>query len=488
MKFAENLLFISLAVFALTACDPGNVHVENEGWTRETTSLADDPLLGDALGNFKSNNENGRIENQFGDLNLDEVSKVSNDSLTRYSLLFNSVEAGSFANLILTDTEEGSTAYIIQYVPDGNWYDEYGYDEANWDMFTGKIIYYDTDGIEFARSCMIDGLAASCDQSSGGGRTEDEVVIECVTTYRHWKVCIGNNCSYHSEVIDHQCTTEYRGSSGYGDDPDDPWGSGEDPRDCQYNAVGDCEPRTPPTPVSKPISCGRGFYLVNGVCVSPEDAWEDEIVLALNFKNDPCLMEIWNAALDSDAAYYLLRNFLGESPTADLELAIPTLSEYLSIDGRLEAWAITQNYPQEIYIYFNERKLRNSSQMLFVAVMAHEFIHAEIFRKLGTLPTNSEGYIDPVAYKHNFPGLFDYLTSSPNGQHNAMANHYRPQIVDFMRSMDIALNGSDANSDLYEALSWLGLKGTVGWNQLSSTKKNDFSNKQDTEDEKGRCD
>lgn len=276
-NFTKKLFFIALIVFAFSACDTGDVHVENHEWIREITSIAEDPLLVEVLGNFESDLDRGRIESEFGDLNLDEVSKISNDSLIRYSLLFSNSGQNTFANLVLTETEEGTSAHIVQYVPDSDWYDNYGYDKKNWDNYTGKVIYYSPEGVEFARSCMQDGLTQKCSESANGGRAED-VVYECYTETRIWSVCDKNGCVYHVETVSLGCTVHFvpgsgGGSSGGVPPPDYP----EDPRDCVFNAVGDCEPvTTPPTPVTPPACGPNDVRNSRGMCLP---AWDADVVL-----------------------------------------------------------------------------------------------------------------------------------------------------------------------------------------------------------------
>ena len=459
MKIVKKLSSLALLTFFFFACDnKEDVHVNNEGWIRETTSLAEDPLLVEVLEDFETNNFNGRVASMFGDLNLDEVSKVSNDSLTRYSLLFNDVDDGVFANLILTETDQGQNAYIIQYVPEETWYYENGHDDEKWSGFTGQIIYYGLDGLAFAKSCMVDGISESCDEA--GGRTDD-VVYECYTVYRHWKVCIGNSCDYHSEIIDFYCVEHYIGDGPGGSGPGSP--GAEDPRDCVYNAVGDCEPPIPPTPVSTPQNCGLGKVLNSqNECVTPEEAWLEDIDFASDFLMDPCLMEIWNLAMSSGAAYDMIRGFLNGSSSADLTMHIIPRDKYIEVDSYLDAWGITIWKNGEANIYFHEHTLKNSSLMFFATILAHELIHAEMYRN-------------------------DHHAQSQEHQHDEMADHHREQIIDFLAKLDLELNGTSSNTDLYEALSWVGLTDTEGWNNLSAAEQTKFKNVRIEEDNKGRC-
>lgn len=107
--------------------------------------------------------------------------------------------------------------------------------------------------------------------------------------------------------------------------------------------------------------------------------------------------------------------------------------------------------------------------------MIHEMIHATIFRYMliaaetGTLePENGMTQQQLINYinnlKSNFPGIHDYYYERelPNWQHEMMAQHYRGIIIQALIEFD-----NSHPSELYEALAWVGLKGTVAWNSLS---------------------
>lgn len=158
----------------------------------------------------------------------------------------------------------------------------------------------------------------------------------------------------------------------------------------------------------------------------------------------------------------ILTNFIGEKPVLHLDLNIGNLTNangQTGIDGYWAKITIDNSYGS------------NATSISIARTFVHELIHAEMFRKLASVGYKLE------LVKDNFPGLWDYWVRYGNGNndgndshHNAMAKHYREQIISILKSFD-SISGIQRESSFYEAMSWAGLDGTRAWSLLSSLEK-----------------
>ncbi len=103
--------------------------------------------------------------------------------------------------------------------------------------------------------------------------------------------------------------------------------------------------------------------------------------------------------------------------------------------------------------------------LLVVKTIAHEVIHAEMFRKLLSVLDNG-GNITGVtrqdvldALDGNFPGMYDYFMRHKNWQHQQMATHYREALARILQEYDtgLAVPDNQQPAQLYMDLSWEGL-------------------------------
>ena len=141
----------------------------------------------------------------------------------------------------------------------------------------------------------------------------------------------------------------------------------------------------------------------------------------------------------------------------------------------------------------NEHGVSYRPNLMNVKTIAHEVIHAEMYRKLLSVLDNG-GNIAGVTkeqflnVKNNFPGLYDYYTrynfntSTPNNaQHQQMATHYRETLARILQAFDTGTIVPDNQQpqQLYMDLAWEGLRyeGTTGnnaiytWTSLSQAEK-----------------
>lgn len=107
--------------------------------------------------------------------------------------------------------------------------------------------------------------------------------------------------------------------------------------------------------------------------------------------------------------------------------------------------------------------------LLVAKTIAHEVIHAEMFRKLLSLA--KQGHLDftgwsaeeqtnyMVSIKENFPGIYDYYRRHKDWQHAQMATHYRKSLASILQEYDTGspvINNQPQQR--YMDLAWEGLR------------------------------
>ncbi|MDT0641589.1 hypothetical protein RM553_01975 [Zunongwangia sp. F363] len=202
-----------------------------------------------------------------------------------------------------------------------------------------------------------------------------------------------------------------------------------------------------------------------------------QVILSESFKNNSCLNGVYQDMGNASAFNTYLNNFDGDMSVANLTFdSSPTLP--VNINAETSA---PENYM--ITITFNENNLTRP-RLSVARTLIHEIIHAEMFRKLLSVwqhpSLDGITYTDIVAMKEDYPGLVDYYTrwknNVPQGmdatsaQHQAMAQHYRNVIINSLKEFD-----DSYSDDVYEALSWVGLKNSIAWNNLSQAQKNSIN-------------
>ncbi len=197
---------------------------------------------------------------------------------------------------------------------------------------------------------------------------------------------------------------------------------------------------------------------------APQDT--EEVIMDSSFKNTKAEC-VYNKLMSLSGGFKkAIQKFDGKFPVSHLRFkVIPTLPNGYN----------AQTLPPEDYlieIQFNQEGL-NRPNLSIARTIIHETIHAEIFRKLLSI-ANNNGHIDvnDLIYSltnNDFPGLLDYyIRYGPTKyQHEQMAQHYRSTIISVLKEFD-----SSQPSDVYESLSWVGLYGTVAWENKSAEFKN----------------
>ncbi len=218
--------------------------------------------------------------------------------------------------------------------------------------------------------------------------------------------------------------------------------------------------------------------------------FEEQIIIDDSFKNNQrlkCVYDKFKTGNNTISNY--LENFLGEKPVAHLKFSSDLNFKTNQPVSHHGAGAVTvepQNYVIEI-IFNSDSNLSASSEYFPTIILAsdliHEMVHAEIYRKLLSLSKQenipwSESFINSI--KNDYLGLHDYYMrwkyNKPEGvpvasaQHQLMAQSYRTQIIAALKNFDSNIH----DDDFYETLSWSGLVGTVAWNNLSISKREDL--------------
>lgn len=228
---------------------------------------------------------------------------------------------------------------------------------------------------------------------------------------------------------------------------------------------------------------------------------EEKIIIDSTFVNNQRLKCVYDKfkAGDNKISKYL-ENFLGEKPVGHLNFKAdsnfaqnhPNSTTAGAITSPPVNGAINSNVANyNIDIIFNtDSNLPDSSEpnkptIILAVELIHEMVHAEMYRKLlssAQLPhvnwqqyTNTQWRNFIYNLRNNYEGLHSYYEryyfNNPNPtspQHNIMAQHYRDMVKEAIKDFD-----NNQNTDeFYDALSWIGLKNTVAWNNPNINQTN----------------
>lgn len=200
---------------------------------------------------------------------------------------------------------------------------------------------------------------------------------------------------------------------------------------------------------------------------------EEEIILDPTFVNTKAEC-VYNKLLNLSGGFKsAIQKFDGEFPVAHLRFSVRNdlgssvaARTYLPVGN-------TDTPDYVITIGFNN----NTSQaglnfrptLLSAKTMAHEIIHAEMYRKLlslikkGNIQGVTQTELNQLMANGDYPGIYDYYRRYGKGwQHEQMAAHYVQTIADITKEFD---NASQLDQ-FYNDLAWEGLKGTQAWYNL----------------------
>lgn len=214
----------------------------------------------------------------------------------------------------------------------------------------------------------------------------------------------------------------------------------------------------------------------------------DEIFIDEEFEDSPCLNSIYEDMGKASAFANYLRNFEPEFSVAHLRFGYDENFSENRAQDELDAIAIT-DAPQHfnIKITFNgdptlDASIHNKPKLVIAVAFIHEMIHAEIFRKLlsaakrGDLNSNNMTQLEQVAFvnnlRNNFEGIYDYYLAryKPNAGHEHLAQHYRNTIISAITEYD----NNQHSQEVYDAIAWIGLEGTIAWNNLTQLERDNI--------------
>ncbi len=467
------LIFLGM----LVGCKNENeLTIEEEPTTRMEIidPLADPVLMGIIHDLGAVSSSNGRVQ-EFDIVEVDFSEAIMSineiQDITRYSLRLTNNTPLAYENIIFKEEDGESSAYIMSYYPDLNWVYRNGGQIAG-ENFTGILEISELDKSLIARVRFENGEGfETADSPAANGRSEGD-------------------CD--DRVADDDFTD--------GDIPDLPdsggGGGSWDPGNCWWHlhetagVLGimihcngepavwrrvrtECEPIQ--IPDTQDPDGGTSIGVLSGSGDSEEEAlnllealkdrWEEGITLSENFQNDECLMSIWQAALDTDAAYDMLSTFFDGHPGQNLTLHMESDPQVLwDVYKIFESnnYGFTKYVYQDVYVVANFHNIGDASSTFISLILAHEFIHANMWNQIyNELTLHSDLTYDYNELNKTFPELYNDWVSNGLGyaSHEFVAK-YRESIIDFMKTMDMQLHGSLQPESKYELLSWIGLHET----------------------------
>jgi hypothetical protein len=219
--------------------------------------------------------------------------------------------------------------------------------------------------------------------------------------------------------------------------------------------------------------CPDGFVRGNGVN-SPRCVEEDQIINELEDKAK-CVYEKLEKL--STGFKDAIKKFDGDFPVSHLNLIMEDLGNTRGETRAPDGAGTSPDYVITIAIN-NNSNIHGASyrpNLMTAKTIAHEVIHAEMFRKLLSLAkqgnlnfsnwTRQQQIDFTLAIKNDFPGIYDYYKRHKDWQHEQMASHYRKTIADILKDFD----NNQRQNQFYLDIAWEGLiKSNISsWTDLS---------------------
>jgi hypothetical protein len=172
-----------------------------------------------------------------------------------------------------------------------------------------------------------------------------------------------------------------------------------------------------------------------------------------------------------------IQKFDGEFPVSHLNLIMEDLGNTRGETRAPDGAGTSPDYVITIAIN-NNSNIHGASyrpNLMTAKTIAHEVIHAEMFRKLLSLAkqgnlnfsnlTRQQQIDFTLAIKNDFPGIYDYYKRHKDWQHEQMASHYRKTIADILKDFD----NNQRQNQFYLDIAWEGLiKSNISsWTDLS---------------------
>lgn len=202
-----------------------------------------------------------------------------------------------------------------------------------------------------------------------------------------------------------------------------------------------------------------------------------EITETIEFQKQTCLKSIKDEVVETKQISNIIKKFEPTHPVLHLEWGMFENTNW----GNTGQTSLNEEQ-NTAFININKESLSHASNIVMVKTIAHEIIHAELYRKLKELVDDYAiiTLTEYIALQDNYLGIADYTFRygeleysqnivgklvtwglTPNfseAHHNQMADFYRGTLIEVMKAYDSSKNITRTNStEFYEALSWAGL-------------------------------
>ncbi|MBA6156366.1 hypothetical protein H3Z83_07550 [Tenacibaculum sp. S7007] len=225
--------------------------------------------------------------------------------------------------------------------------------------------------------------------------------------------------------------------------------------------------------------------------------FNEQVFIDQDFKDNPCLKSVYDKMGKATTFNNYIKNFNSDMSVANLRFTTDNNFSGNEDADYHNAMAITKPplANNEIKIKFNtdpntSGNVLNKPDVFKAVSMIHELIHAEMYRKMLDTMITAQGagttldwtdltytefnqYLETLQNKYF--GIWDYYVrydnnddTPDNGQHQAMAQHYREIIKQALTSYDSTLTNTQK-----EALSWIGLNeaNIKAWQNLTQPQR-----------------
>ena len=447
-------------------------------------------------------------------IDTSKITKFVHPGYTTYTFKVVTTVPGGFDNLILVETETSLKEYVVKYRPSNGWTKSSGL------PYTGVIEYLSERNLTKNSACVltIEPIYSNC--SAGNNHPPDGSGGSCTVGYGSligYNIYEGSGCSSGggtggdsggdgSGPGDGSGTIGGGGGSGgdgpyYGEIPTD---IDDDPivlsagmvfnylgtSSVEYNWImnsGNYEDQQTVAEylINKNHSTeAKAFAKVaiqtkmRGGEVDFKTELAIEITETLLFQSKTSLKKIKDDIVSTGELTQIIDKFRPTNPVLHLEWGI-----FSNLNWRNTGRTILNESLNTAFIDINENSLQKVTNIVMVKTIAHEIVHAELFRKLKEI-VNQTGMISLSEYealRGNYPGIAHYAMAygdliinqdgnrvvtwglTPNyhqAHHNQMASFYRETLIKTMKAYDLMHNihrGSNSE-EFYNAMSWAGLR------------------------------
>jgi hypothetical protein len=389
----------------------------------------------------------------------DEVTAIQEDDFTFYTFkIYTITEGDEFYNLVIkvNNQQEIVGSEFLEYQPSIEWLADSSL------PFTGYVKLIQNDFLS------IDNLFAS--RGSGLCATGATGEWECNEGNNH-APGEGTSCTswtYYISVTYGPCpTTIDAGDSGGG-------GTSVGSGDSGGGGTGGGTSTKPNKPC---VNGDNGFDNSDGNCIDEDDL---QIINELEGK----ALCVYNKLKSSSTGFKnSIKKFDGEFTIADIKFeldntgeTVAVYDEFDNIIGYDRAYTSFPDANNLITISINNVHNSNNNvdtqpNLLLAQTIAHEVIHAEMFRQIldavengSIIGLNNQDVLDALA-SSEYTELYEYFRQYQNWSHTYMAEQFRDVIARITQEFDTGIPVAENQQpmQLYLDLAWRGLMNNVAW-------------------------